>query len=265
MANLNAFSGLFMGSVQKFCWMISLFMFCMNVSMIRLSVWSPKSRFAANPVRVYQTWPNVSFEFCFREKFLYLSRIQFLGLWNACSQFSTISLREIVATRMWGNLSVRRFRAADPSDKNSTHTIFLSAACSLRWFRNAATIGFYSVTVLSIPFTDMEYLALAAPWKDPTIPPILFRCCACRIPEFCQSRHPRRFLRSWHFCAGWQFSQRHVRDDEKETNLCDNVELLIDWFLELDHVATVLFFYLFEHSCCLSTTCTFEWEEWWYC
>ena len=60
------------------------------------------------------------------------------------------------------NSSARIFRAADPSDKDSTLTIFLHAACSLRLFSNAATLGFCSVTVLSLSFTDMEYLALAA-------------------------------------------------------------------------------------------------------
>ena len=63
-ANLNASCGLSSGCVPIFSCFLLLFMFGMSMSMITLSVLSPKSHFDAGPVYVCHIWRNVSFEFC---------------------------------------------------------------------------------------------------------------------------------------------------------------------------------------------------------
>ena len=107
----------------------------------------------------------VSFSFCFLAKKLYHSSVLFLGFTNACSQLFFRSVRAIVATRISGNLSVRLFLAAHPNDKNSTLTIFRSAACSFRLFINDCIVGCRAVTVRNSSFTDIEYFALSATIK----------------------------------------------------------------------------------------------------
>ena len=65
-------------------------------------------------------------------------------------------------TSMCGNLSVKCFCPAAPSDKKSTHAIFLSAACLFKLLMSPAILGFCSVTSRKISFTEIEYFALAA-------------------------------------------------------------------------------------------------------
>ena len=71
MANLNASSGLSLGSVHNFCWAVLLIIFCMHVSVIMLSVWSPKSHLAASHVSVCPNWRNVFWVLFSREEFVF--------------------------------------------------------------------------------------------------------------------------------------------------------------------------------------------------
>ena len=112
-------------SMHNFCCTILLFMICLNVSRIRLSVCSPNAHFEAIPVKVCQNCRKVSFWVCFLEKNLYRFNVLFRDFTKACLQFCFISSSDIVATLMSGNLSVRLFLAADPSGRNS-HLIFFS-------------------------------------------------------------------------------------------------------------------------------------------
>ena len=207
-ANRKASCGSSLGWVHNFRCTILLFMFCMNVSMIRLSVCSPNALFEAIPVKVCQNFRNVIFWVCFLEKNLYRSNVLFRDFTKACSLFCFISSSDIVATHMCGNLSVRLFLAADPSDSKSTLTIFLSAACSFTLLMSAATRGCCSVTVLRISFTEIEYFAFAATMKRSHHSSHSY---IRRIPEWWQSRHSWRSPRLCWFSADGQFSQRHVR------------------------------------------------------
>ena len=124
--------------------------------------------FGAILVKACQKCHSVSFVVCFSEK------ISYSGFMKACSQFSSISRRAIVATHMCGSLSVTVFRRAVPSDRKSSLTNFLSAACSFRLLIQAVIRGFCSVTFRTISSTEIEYFGSTVTLRGPTIPSNLF-------------------------------------------------------------------------------------------
>ena len=67
---------------------------------------------------------------------------------------------------MFGNLSVKFFLPATPSDRNSLLTTFRSATCSFTLFTNAACRGLFSVAVLTNSITDIACLAFTAVTKS---------------------------------------------------------------------------------------------------
>ena len=137
----------------------------MNVFIMRLSVSCSNSNLAARPVNTFQNCLSVSLFCCFLEKKLYLSSVRFLGFLNVNSQFSFISGNDAVGMTMYGCLSVQFFLPADPSDRNRILTTFLSAACSLMLFINAACLGLSSVGVLISSSTVIECFAFTAMTK----------------------------------------------------------------------------------------------------
>ena len=62
---------------------------------------------------------------------------------------------------MYGNLSVRFLRRADPSDRNNMLTTFLLAACSFILLISAVTLGAFLIGVL----TAIECFAFTATTK----------------------------------------------------------------------------------------------------
>ena len=97
-ANRNVSCGWFFGSVHKRSCIVLLCIFCMNVSMINLSICWSNSQRAARSVSAFQNCRSVSLGCCFREKYLKQSNVLFLGLWNVSSQFVLISFNDAVTT-----------------------------------------------------------------------------------------------------------------------------------------------------------------------
>ena len=137
----------------------------MNASIMRLSVCCSNSHLAARPVNAFQHYLSVSLFCCFLENNLCLTSIRVLSFLNVSSQFSFISINDAVDMTIYGCLSVTFFRPADPSDRNRILTTFLSAACSLRLFINAACLGVSSVGVLISSLTAIECVAFIATTK----------------------------------------------------------------------------------------------------
>ena len=131
----------------------------------KLSVCSANSLFLASPVNVCQKCLSVCFSLCFFEKKLNLSRVLFLGLQNASSQFVRIFCSVTVATLISGNLSVILFMPAAPNDRKRTLIIFLSAAYLLRLFIKTKFLGACSVAILNNSLTDNDYFSFTATVK----------------------------------------------------------------------------------------------------
>ena len=131
----------------------------MNAFILRLSVCSPNSQFAAMPVNACQNCRYVFFLSVFLQKFVAfqcsIARFrEFLSFNISHSHCRYQQLREFVCQT--------DSLAAVTSDKNSRLTNFVSAANLFRLLMNAAFCGFCSITFRSNSFTDIESLAFTA-------------------------------------------------------------------------------------------------------
>ena len=120
-------------------------MFKIKMSWTNRSVWSPKSHLTAIPFSIFQNWWSDSFLFCFLERNVSLSRVQFLVTLKHSSQFCIISRNGLVIIRMCGNLSINVFLPVLLMEMSNKLTSFFWVASTWKFPIIAVYLGFSSV------------------------------------------------------------------------------------------------------------------------